>query len=74
MMTIRLYRTATAALALTLLACAPQAVPQREALNLELEVGRPFPEIALPRLTDGSPATIAQFRGRKLLLHIFASW
>ena len=40
----------------------------------KLEVGRPFPEIVLPNLADGSPGSISQFRGRKLLLHVFASW
>ncbi len=39
-----------------------------------LEVGRPFPDIILPSLEDGSAMSIEQFRGEKLLLHIFASW
>lgn len=41
---------------------------------LKLEVGQPFPDIVLPNLADGRPGSIGQFRGRKLLLHIFASW
>lgn len=56
-----------------LAACAapePAAIP----LDVTIEVGRPFPNIALPRLEDGSPASIAQFRGKKTLLHVFASW
>jgi hypothetical protein len=36
-------------------------------------VGEPFPNVALPGL-DGAPASIADFRGHKLILHIFASW
>jgi len=39
-----------------------------------LEVGRPFPGISLPDIGDGRPRTIAEFRGRKVILHVFASW
>jgi len=42
--------------------------------SMELKVGRPFPEIVLPSLQDSRPSSIAQFRGHKLILHIFASW
>ncbi len=38
------------------------------------EVGQPFPAIALPALEDGRPASLTDFRGKKLLLHVFASW
>lgn len=38
------------------------------------EVGTPFPTISLPSLEDGRPASIADFRGRKVILHVFASW
>lgn len=38
------------------------------------EVGQPFPAIALPALEDGRPASMADFKGKKLLLHVFASW
>ncbi len=38
------------------------------------EVGQPFPAIAFPALEDGRPASLADFRGKKLLLHVFASW
>ena len=39
-----------------------------------IEVGSPFPEIVLPSLEDGSPTSITAYRGRKVVLHIFASW
>lgn len=39
-----------------------------------LEVGRPFPLIVLPAALDGRPLSMADFRGRKTILHIFASW
>ena len=42
--------------------------------SIGFQVGEPFPDIILPTLEDGSPGSIAQFRGQKILLHIFASW
>ncbi|MEM7584369.1 MAG: hypothetical protein AAF560_13355 [Acidobacteriota bacterium] len=40
----------------------------------DLEVGKPFPEIILPSLDDGKPVSLGSFRGRKLVLHVWASW
>ncbi len=37
-------------------------------------VGEVFPLVALPALEDGRPRSLADFRGQKLILHIFASW
>ena len=39
-----------------------------------LEVGRPFPLLVLPAAADGRPLSLADFRGRKTILHVFASW
>ena len=39
-----------------------------------IEVGRPFPIIVLPALDDDRPLTIRDFRGEKVILHVFASW
>ncbi len=39
----------------------------------EIAVGKPFPVIELPTL-DGESASIASFRGRRVMLHVFASW
>ena len=50
------------------------AVWAAQGLSMELKVGHPFPGIVLPSLEDGRPSSIAQFRGQKLILHIFASW
>jgi hypothetical protein len=36
-------------------------------------VGGPFPELSLPGL-DGGSGSIADFRGKKVILHVFASW
>ena len=40
---------------------------------LGFEVGKPFPALTLPAL-DGAPGSVADFRGKKLILHVFASW
>jgi len=65
-------RSAVLVAAAALAACGP---PERvEAPDMRIEVGRPFPQVLLPMLEDGSPATLARFRGRKTLLHVFASW
>ncbi len=37
------------------------------------EVGEPFPALTLPGL-DGAPGSIADFQGKKVILHVFASW
>lgn len=39
-----------------------------------IEVGQPFPNLLLPRLEDGSAASVSDYRGQKLVLHIWASW
>ncbi len=38
------------------------------------QVGTAFPTLSLPSLHDGRPASISDFRGQKVILHIFASW
>lgn len=37
-------------------------------------VGQPFPDLLLPDAVDGRPRAIADFRGRKIVAHVFASW
>ena len=32
------------------------------------------PDIRLPRLETGEPGSIADYRGERVVLHIFASW
>ena len=63
--------------AVTLLPLIAIAVPsEARAQNSSggFEVGTPFPTLSLPSLEDGRPASIADFRGQKVILHIFASW
>jgi hypothetical protein len=40
----------------------------------EIELGRPFPSLLLPAIDPPSPLSVADFRGQKLVLHIWASW
>jgi len=42
--------------------------------DVPVRVGQAFPALVLPALADGSPLAIERFRGRKVLLHQFASW
>lgn len=39
-----------------------------------LNVGEPFPTLALPAASDGRPTSVARWRGKKLIVNIFASW
>lgn len=39
-----------------------------------IKKGEPFPEIVLPSMEDGSPTSIRDFRGKRVMLHVFASW
>ena len=39
-----------------------------------IEVNRSFPLIALPDSVTGQPVTLASFRGKRVVLHVFASW
>ena len=41
---------------------------------MAIEVGEPFPLVLLPSLEDGHPMSIADFRGNKLVLQIWAAW
>jgi hypothetical protein len=42
--------------------------------GVELRVGETFPTISLPSLDDGRPMSVRDFRGKKLVLNIWASW
>jgi len=37
-------------------------------------VGDVFPTRALPSAVDGRPTSIASFRGKKVIVNVFASW
>ena len=36
--------------------------------------GQVFPTLGFPSLQDGRLTSIADFRGKKIILHVFASW
>ena len=36
--------------------------------------GETFPDLAFPSLEDGTPTRLSDFRGTKVMLHVFASW
>ncbi len=57
-----------------LLAACGSTVDVTAPADVAVEVGKPFPDLVLPSLEDGGPSSIVQFRGKKTLLHVFASW
>lgn len=38
------------------------------------ENGLAFPDQAFPSLHDGEPISLSDYRGEKVVLHVFASW
>ena len=50
------------------------AMPARGEPPRRLEVGQPFPDLLLPALDDGRPRSIRDYRGERVVLHVFASW
>jgi hypothetical protein len=38
------------------------------------KIGEKHPDFTLPRIDDGAPVSLANFRGKKVLLIQFASW
>ena len=67
-------RFAVTLLPLIAIAAPSEARAQSSMPSHGFEVGTPFPTLSLPSLDDGRPASIADFRGQKVILHIFASW
>lgn len=57
-----------------LLLAAPVVAQPGSSAAAALAVGQPFPTLTLPALEDGRPRSLAEFRGRKVILHVFASW
>ena len=58
---------------LCLVAALGTAADARAATAPILEVGQPFPDLAL-RTLDGEVRRVSDYRGTKLVLHVFASW
>ena len=59
---------------LALTAAVAGEAPALQRLDSPFTVGEPFPDLAFPSLDDGTPARLSDFRGRKVMLHVFASW
>ena len=53
----------------------PKPIWERNApLPQGFNAGEAFPTLALPSAADGRPVSLAEFRGKKLIVNIFASW
>jgi len=63
---------AASILGMTHTAAAQKSV--RELAFSFIQEGQPFPDLVLPDLKTGQPRSITEFRGKKVLLHVFASW
>ena len=61
-------------LRLLAVACVGLCVPVTNSHAYSPRVGQLHPDFTLPRLGDGEPVSLSQFRGRKVLLIHFASW
>jgi hypothetical protein len=48
------------------------AMPQDA--SSRFKAGQPFPDLVFPSIDNARPTSIAAYRGKKVLLHIFASW
>ena len=40
----------------------------------KLEVGQRFPDVSFGRLEGGAATSLKAYRGKKVVLHVFASW
>ncbi len=50
------------------------AIPAQAGRLGAVEEGKSFPNLVLPTAADGSPFAVSQLRGKKTVLHVFASW
>lgn len=64
----------SAVIALFALLITGSQVATAQDASSRFKVGEPFPDLVFPSIENGQPASITQYRGRKVLLHIFASW
>ena len=66
----RINRLSVSLLFLTL----GSATAVASAAEVKIRPGEAFPALVLPALDDARPLALADFRGRKVILQIFASW
>jgi peroxiredoxin len=50
------------------------STPRDSAASYAPKVGEKHPDFTLPRIDDGVPVSLSDFRGKKVLLIQFASW
>ncbi len=70
-------RTVLGLVAVSFAACASEPVTTESSATPRrspFEVGQAFPDLTLPSLEDGLPASIRDYRGKKVVLHVVASW
>ena len=63
-------------LALALSACGMilGSTARASAASYAPKIGQKHPDFTLPRIDDGAPVSLSNFRGKKVLLIQFASW
>ena len=52
----------------------PESLQEPSAGAPAIAIGQQFPNLVLPSVADGRPRSIADWRGHKLVLHVFGSW
>ena len=62
------------ALALTTCGVFLSSTARASAESYAPKVGERHPDFTLPRIDDGAPVSLSNFRGKKVLLIQFASW
>jgi hypothetical protein len=67
-------RAATALVAITAVLVAATAPATAQTSLGRIEVGQTFSDETFPRLKDGRPASLSDYRGQRVLLLVFASW
>ena len=50
------------------------STPRETSRRSPFQVDQPFPDLALPALEGSRPVSIRDYRGQKVILHVFASW
>ncbi len=61
----------------TLLSCTlvPTVLAQTSDSRIpQIEVGEEFPGLFFPSMKDGKLTSMSAFRGKKTIVHVFASW
>lgn len=57
-----------------LCACLVILMSSEQGRAAELKTGEPFPSLVLPSVETELPDSLLAYRGRKTVLHVFASW